>query len=548
MNKDISQQGCHERAPTGGTHKLMSYSSVPLLNAFSAQRLKTLQPKRRITRMISRITPIFAFSGEICESPLPSQSQLVGTDDAVHQRFEQRVQRDLALLNISTDISNHGCDFSLSDDSALTLAHYRTWSSSSSYRSTDVIKADVESGIVLLEEDYMPPTASRTTDFTVKIPLEISQAIFCMLEPKDLLSCLTVSRQWNSIIDSDHVWRKLYYKNGWLRKTSTPISDDFSWKKLFRTRQLLEKRWIHGHAKAKVLTGHQDSVYCVAIREPYIVTGSRDRSLKVWDSRSGSLLQTLNAETCKISHERSVLCVAIHKDYMVTGSSDSSCIIWHFPQMKPFRRVFRQTGPVLALSADDEYIVSCSRDSTISVWGWDANFSLKHRIVGHRGPVNAIHISQGRLFSAGGDSLVRMWDLDTGSCIKTFQGHLRGLACLHVTPCGKYVVSGGNDQAIRIWDIESGSCVGTLEGHKCLVRSLHTFGGKIISGSYDRTINIWDLKTKKLLTSLVGWHGSWIFSAKADAFKIVSTSFGKKPVILDFSSGLDASMLAHIEG
>lgn len=501
------------------------------------------------------------------ERELLEHKEVEDTETSQQERQERTLTQEFALLNLSGDTvvsaelaELHRMTMS-SKDSSKTLYHYQTWSSASSGcsdRSRSTVHGDNESGVAFIDDIQSEKQGAQ--DFTNVLPMELTQEIMSFLSPADLVACMAVNSRWNAILSSDHVWRELFERNAWSHRPScqqsrTPID----WKRLFETRYLLEQRWLKGNVKAKVLAGHQDSVYCVFLHESYIVTGSRDRTLKVWDSLSGALLHTLSSETARISHEGSILCIAIAADiddgingstgqYMVTGSSDTSCIIWSLPKFKPLRRVFRHTAQVLAISVNKDYIVSSSRDSTISIWGWDSNYTLKHRFVAHAGPVNAIQINNNRLFSAGGDALVKMWDLETGTCMKTFHGHSRGLACLQVTPCSRYIVSGGNDQTIRIWEIGSSKCVGILEGHKCLVRSLYTIGSKIISGSYDRTINIWDLKTKNLQSSLVGWHGSWIFSAKADVFKIVSTSFGKKPVILDFSHGLDPQMLSLIKG
>ncbi|KAI3655646.1 hypothetical protein MP638_002240, partial [Amoeboaphelidium occidentale] len=46
----------------------------------------------------------------------------------------------------------------------------------------------------------------------------------------------------------------------------------------------------------KTLSGHQDTVFSVAIMpgEKRIVSGSRDKTIKVWDIETGRCLKTLN--------------------------------------------------------------------------------------------------------------------------------------------------------------------------------------------------------------------------------------------------------------
>jgi F-box and WD-40 domain protein 1/11 len=247
-------------------------------------------------------------------------------------------------------------------------------------------------------------------------------------------------------------------------------------------------------------------------------------------------------------HTGSVLCVTMDDNIMISGSSDSSCIIWELPKFRPIKRVFRHALGVLDIDMDKKHVVSCSKDSTISVWERDCKYSLKCRLSGHRGPINALQISGDLIVSAGGDALVKLWSVREEKCIRSFKGHTRGLACVQISSCQKYVVSGGNDNTIRIWNTETGECLHRLDGHKSLIRSICISSGRIISGSYDQTIKVWDLETGELISDLAGMHGSWIFSARASIQRIVSTSFGTKPVILDFSIGLDRTVLQHITG
>src|SRR5438094_347743 len=43
----------------------------------------------------------------------------------------------------------------------------------------------------------------------------------------------------------------------------------------------------------KTIEGHTDTVYSVAIQDDKVVTGSIDRTAKIWDTHTGQLLHTL---------------------------------------------------------------------------------------------------------------------------------------------------------------------------------------------------------------------------------------------------------------
>ncbi|KAJ1664406.1 hypothetical protein IW140_004097 [Coemansia sp. RSA 1813] len=305
------------------------------------------------------------------------------------------------------------------------------------------------------------------------------------------------------------------------------------WRYLFQQRLELDRHWEKGIADMHVVTGHADSVYCVQCDHDKIVTGSRDRTIRVWDSQSFDCLRTLTG------HDASVLCLKYDDTAMVTGSSDATVIIWDWETGTPKLRLVSHSAGVLDVAFDSEYVVSCSKDCTIKVWQRSTG-KLIRTMVGHRGPVNAVQLRGNRIVSASGDSLIKMWDIKTGELIRTFAGHTRGLACVQFD--GKTIVSGSSDQLIKVWEADTGKCTQTLRGHKDLVRTLHFTGGRrAVSGSYDQSIKVWDIATGKCTLDLKDMHTSWVFDVQFSASRIVSTSQDQKIIVWDFSKDLDVS-------
>lgn len=113
------------------------------------------------------------------------------------------------------------------------------------------------------------------------------------------------------------------------------------------------------------------SVYCLEFDQHKIVTGSRDKTIKVWSLSSGKLLSTLRG------HEGSVLCLKFESasGFMVTGSSDRQILAWDLNMLKndsnvrPRAALRGHTGGVLDLKLDEEWIVSWydNHSSTIVV-------------------------------------------------------------------------------------------------------------------------------------------------------------------------------------
>ncbi|KAK7042379.1 WD-repeats-region domain-containing protein [Favolaschia claudopus] len=414
-----------------------------------------------------------------------------------------------------------------------------------------------------------------------------------------LLSCRAVSRKWSRLASDNAIWRAAYFTR-W-GPPSTPLSlpplptlptrpslpprssslgrmkklpalppdapPDYS--ALYRARLALDRRWAtpDWEPRATALSGHTDSVYCLEFSSTHIITGSRDRAVKVWSLRTGALLGTFAG-----THSGSVLCLkfeldpATRRGVLVTGSSDCTVCVWdlwyepssrtgaddEMPVHAEVRDVLQgHVGGVLDLRLDERWIVSCSKDTTIRVWERETR-KLHRTLRGHDGPVNAVGLQSGhytiaddagphggRVVSASGDGKMILWDIASGERVRTFEGHDRGLACIEFK--GDLIVSGSNDCKIKLWSASSGACLRTLVGHEALVRALSVDvrAGRLVSASYDKSVRVWDLGTGKVVRIVRESHTSHIFDVKFDERRIVSTGHDRRVVVLDFGLAED---------
>ena len=108
-----------------------------------------------------------------------------------------------------------------------------------------------------------------------------------------------------------------------------------------------------------------------------------------------------------------------------------------------------------------------------------------------------------RLASGSSDETVRLWDVETGSCVRTLEGHGGTVFSVCFSPDGRLVASGSDDRTVRLWDAETGACVKTLRGHGSVVRSVcfSPDGRLVASGGADGTVRLWLLVYCLLYTS-----------------------------------------------
>jgi len=213
--------------------------------------------------------------------------------------------------------------------------------------------------------------------------------------------------------------------------------------------------------------GHRGEVYLVAISPDgkTALSGSDDKTLKLWDLSSGKTLHTLEG------HRGGVYAVAI--------------------------------------SPDGKTALSGSNDNTLKLWDLSRGKTL-HTLEGHRGGVYAVAISpDGRIAVSGSaDRTLKLWDLSSGKALHTLEGHSDMINAVAISPDGKTAVSGSNDNTLKLWDLSSGKALHTLKlkgySHWLGLVAISPDGKTAVSGSWDRTLELWDLFTGEFMASFVG--------------------------------------------
>lgn len=120
---------------------------------------------------------------------------------------------------------------------------------------------------------------------------------------------------------------------------------------------------------------------------------------------------------------------------------------------------------------------------------------------------NAIALSSnGRrlALSPVGYDQIELWDLETGTKIRTLDGHSAVIKSLAFSPDGQWLVSGSEDRLIKLWRLADGKLRFTLSGHRGRVTQVafSPDGRSLLSTGWDGTLRIWSPTLGQELLSL----------------------------------------------
>lgn len=272
----------------------------------------------------------------------------------------------------------------------------------------------------------------------------------------------------------------------------------------------------------ELLSGHSDIVMALAVSPDgkWLVSASKDRTAKVWNVATRECVATCPGHTealGAIAISQKVAHYAMGLAYFVTGSADKTLKMW---SLKPLASAYNQQGKqvsvevksivtlsavkahdkdvnAIAVSPNDRLVASASQDKLIKVWSTNDSKSLTlvGTCRGHKRGVWAVEFSpvDQCIASASGDKTVKVWSAKDFSCLKTFEGHTASVLNVQFVCAGMQLVSAGADGLVKLWTIKSNECEATLDNHidKIWALAVAKDGSEMASGGADSTINLW---------------------------------------------------------
>ncbi|KAG2338654.1 WD40 repeat-like protein [Suillus weaverae] len=289
---------------------------------------------------------------------------------------------------------------------------------------------------------------------------------------------------------------------------------------------------------------HEKTVRAVAVfpDKRRMVTGSDDKTLRLWDLKTGVVLKKMEG------HSSAVWKLAVSRDgqIIVSGDDGGGVIVWYGETGEPLTQPIKAHDYYvcsLGFSPDGTVLATAGAEGTMKFWctkTWEMqgeaiecrgrptcigyspsgellaittnlnieiyNTSTRERVAFFAGDYNSSHrslawILDGTRLLTGDDPTIKEWDPLTWEQVdRTWKGPTSVIRALAINPAGTLVASASDH--IRLWRLSDRRTIAIFKPYDTTCITFSADGKHILSGGMDNKISEWavpsDAKSKIL--------------------------------------------------
>uniref|UniRef100_A0A8B9XLE7 p21-activated protein kinase-interacting protein 1 n=2 Tax=Bos TaxID=9903 RepID=A0A8B9XLE7_BOSMU len=247
---------------------------------------------------------------------------------------------------------------------------------------------------------------------------------------------------------------------------------------------------------------HTASLSAVAVNSRFVVTGSKDETIHIYDMKKkvdhGALMH----------HNGTITCLKFHGNrHLISGAEDGLICVWDARRWECLKSIRAHKGHVtfLSIHPSGKLALSVGTDKTLRTWNL-----VEGRSAFIKNIKQSAHIVE---WSPKGEKYVvvilnriDVYQLDTASVSGTITNERRVSS---VTFLSESVLAvAGDEEVVRFFDCDSLTCLSEFKAHENRVKDMFSFETPehhvLVTASSDGFIKMWKLKQdKKVSPSLL---------------------------------------------
>lgn len=218
-----------------------------------------------------------------------------------------------------------------------------------------------------------------------------------------------------------------------------------------------------GQPRGQITNAHPAPINALAVSNDNRQLASADGSgmIKLWPLGSSPQPRAMEAGQRSWQAEGTVNDLRFRRDDSFLASGGKSLQLWPLANLDkgaiPTPRTLQgHTSFInqLAISEDDQTLISASADQTIRLWQIDSGVQ-KAVLEGHQSYVNTLRIEGAELWSADQDGTVLVWDLHRQQPVRRIRGFDRDIWRFVVQSRSTLITIGGEQPQIYLWRLPS---------------------------------------------------------------------------------------------
>jgi WD40 repeat protein len=238
----------------------------------------------------------------------------------------------------------------------------------------------------------------------------------------------------------------LPYKNGYVASASNDktinILDTLTWTSIQRYKN------------------HTDFVFSLdQIDNDTMVSGSKDKTIRIWRISSGETLKIINVNAVVIVLR--VFSIEYKQIVCGTGSASNNLLIYNYDTGNLNRTLVGHAAGVFSIEMlGEQYMASGGQDRRVIIWDL-FSYSIKYNLTGHSSSVGCIkRLSSNLIASGDGIGLIIVWNWSTGERMFNLNGHTNAIYNSLDLYDDQTLISGGSlDLTVKFWNITNGTLI-----------------------------------------------------------------------------------------